>query len=55
MFKPELAGNLTLIIQGLVLLFVGADLMFLWLWQLRQEARASPGAPGSRNRGGTAS
>jgi hypothetical protein len=37
--RPELAGNLTLIIQGLVLLFVGADLLFLYLWQLRKKAR----------------
>jgi ABC-type uncharacterized transport system permease subunit len=37
--RPELAGNLTLIIQGLVLLFVGADLLFLWLWQLRKKLR----------------
>jgi simple sugar transport system permease protein len=34
--KPELAGNLTLIIQGLVLLFVGADVLFLWVWGLRK-------------------
>ena len=30
-FKPELASNLTLLIQGLVVLFVGADLIVLWL------------------------
>lgn len=40
--KPELAGNLTLIIQGLVLLFVGADLLFLWLWNLRRKMRRGP-------------
>jgi general nucleoside transport system permease protein len=38
-FKPELAGNLTLIIQGLVLLFVGADLLFLYLWHARRKVR----------------
>jgi simple sugar transport system permease protein len=38
-FDPKLAGNLTLIIQGLVLLFVGADLFFLYLWQLRKKVR----------------
>ena len=37
--KPELAGNLTTIIQGLVLLFIGADLLFLYLWNLRKKAR----------------
>ena len=30
-FQPELASNLTLLIQGLVVLFVGADLVVLWL------------------------
>ena len=38
-FKPELAGNLTLIIQGLVVLFVGADVLILYLWQLRRKLR----------------
>jgi general nucleoside transport system permease protein len=42
-FDPKLAGNLTLIIQGLVLLFVGADLLFLYIWQLRKDARGWPG------------
>jgi simple sugar transport system permease protein len=31
-FQPELAGNLTLMIQALVLLFVGADVLILLLW-----------------------
>jgi ABC-type uncharacterized transport system permease subunit len=30
-FQPELAFNLTLLIQGLVVLFVGMDLVILWL------------------------
>ncbi|HEU5278657.1 MAG TPA: ABC transporter permease [Gaiellaceae bacterium] len=30
-FQPELASNLTTLIQGLVVLFVGADLIVLWL------------------------
>jgi general nucleoside transport system permease protein len=38
-FEPELAGNLTLIIQGLVVLFVGADLLILYVWQLRRKLR----------------
>jgi simple sugar transport system permease protein len=38
-FDPQLAGNLSIIIQGLVLLFVGADLLFLWLWQARRKLR----------------
>ncbi|HEU6443602.1 MAG TPA: ABC transporter permease [Gaiellaceae bacterium] len=31
-FAPELAGNLTLMIQALVVLFVGADLLILAVW-----------------------
>jgi ABC-type uncharacterized transport system permease subunit len=38
-FAPELAGNLTQIIQGLVVLFVGADVLILYLWQLRRRVR----------------
>ena len=34
-FKPELAVNLTLLIQGLVVLFVGADVIVLWLMARR--------------------
>ena len=30
-FKPELAGNLTLLIVGLVILFVGLEFVVLWL------------------------
>ena len=30
-FQPELAFNLTLLIQGLVVLFVGMDMIILWL------------------------
>ena len=36
-FRPELAGNLARIIQGLVVLFVGADLLILYLWQARRK------------------
>ena len=39
-FDPELAGNLTLIIQGLVVLFVGADVLVAWLWRTRRKVRA---------------
>jgi general nucleoside transport system permease protein len=35
-FRPELAGNLTEIIQGLVVLFVGAELLLLYVWQARR-------------------
>ncbi|MEN3313753.1 MAG: ral nucleoside transport system permease protein, partial [Actinomycetota bacterium] len=39
--KPELAGNLTLMIQALVLLFVGADVLIIAVWQWRR--RLLPG------------
>jgi hypothetical protein len=38
-FPPELAGNLTLMIQALVLLFIGADLLVLYVWSLRRKLR----------------
>ena len=38
-FDPTLAGNLTSMIQGLVVLFVGADVLILWLWNLRRRRR----------------
>jgi simple sugar transport system permease protein len=38
-FRPDLAGNLTLIIQGLVVLFIGADVLILYLWQARRMLR----------------
>jgi simple sugar transport system permease protein len=34
-FDPQLAGNLTTIIQGLVVLFVGADVLVLSVWNQR--------------------
>jgi general nucleoside transport system permease protein len=44
-FEPELAGNLTLIIQGLVVLFVGADLLILYLWRARLRLRRRKPTP----------
>ncbi len=38
-FRPDLASNLTLIIQGLVVLFVGADVLVLWIWNQRRRLR----------------
>jgi ABC-type uncharacterized transport system permease subunit len=35
----ELAGNLTSIIQGLVVLFVGADVLILYVWNTRRKLR----------------
>ena len=36
---PGLAGNLTYIIQGLIVLFVGADVLILYLWNSRRRLR----------------
>jgi general nucleoside transport system permease protein len=37
-FAPELAQNLTWIIQGLVVLFVSSDVLVTYLWRLRRKA-----------------
>jgi general nucleoside transport system permease protein len=41
-FQPQLARNLTGIIQGLVVLFVGADVLVLYLWQARRKLGFRP-------------
>ncbi len=46
-FKPELANNLTQLIQGLVVLFVGADVLILYLWTKGKKLRLPTGR-GSR-------
>jgi simple sugar transport system permease protein len=38
----SLANNLTLMIQGLVVLFVGADVLVLYLWSARKKLRSNP-------------
>ena len=43
-FEPALASNLTLIIQGLVILMVSADVLVVYLWRLRGKLRRG-GAP----------
>jgi simple sugar transport system permease protein len=43
-FEPELAQNLTTVIQGLVVLFVTADVLLLTLWRrLRRRGRPPAG------------
>jgi general nucleoside transport system permease protein len=45
-FRPELAGNLTQIIQGLVVLFVAADLLIIYAWRaLRRPTRRKRAEP----------
>ena len=46
-FPPQLAGNLTLMIQALVLLFVGADVLILYFWNIRKKVRFGKAAPPS--------
>ena len=43
--QPELATNLTYIIQGLVVLFVGADILILYLWNSRRRLRPRRSGP----------
>ena len=45
--QPELAGNLTYIIQGLVVLFVGADVLILSVWNARRKLRRKAGTAGA--------
>jgi simple sugar transport system permease protein len=40
--QPELASNVTLIIQGLVVLFIGADILILYVWNSRKRLRRQP-------------
>ena len=39
MIDPQLAGNLTYMIQGLIVLFVGADVLILSVWNARRKLR----------------
>ena len=48
-FRPELASNLTLMIQGLVVLFVGADVLILALFGLAKAATAAASRGGAAN------
>jgi simple sugar transport system permease protein len=44
-FRPELASNLTTLIQGLVILFVGADVLILSVLGLRRRRRTRSTEP----------
>ena len=41
-FEPELASNLSTIIQALVIFFVGAELLVVYLWRARRLRAARP-------------
>ena len=49
-FDPQLAGNLSLMIQAFVLIFIGADIIILALWKARRVPRIRLPRPGSRAR-----
>jgi ABC-type uncharacterized transport system permease subunit len=51
-FAPQLAGNLTTMIQALVLLFIGLDVLILWLWNRRGRPIPNLRMPTFRRRGG---
>jgi general nucleoside transport system permease protein len=53
-FPPNLAGNLTLMIQALVLLFVGADVLILYMWQARKRIGFGRAQPSPTTQEGTA-
>ncbi len=40
-FEPALAANLTLVIQGLVVLLVSTDVLVVYLWRLRRRRLGS--------------
>ena len=44
-FEPELALNLTYVIQGVIVLFVSVDVLVVWLWRLRRRGRPAQEAP----------
>jgi general nucleoside transport system permease protein len=50
-FPPELAGNLATIIQGLIILFVGAELLLVYVLRVRRrpppEAQPGPTTQGA--------
>ena len=41
-FEPALASDLSTMIQALVIFFVGADLLILYIWRLRRHLRLHP-------------
>ena len=43
-FEPALASDLSTMIQALVIFFVGADLLIVYIWRLRRHLRIRPGA-----------
>ena len=50
---PGLASNLTYMIQGLIVLFVGADVIILYIWSKRASAAAGSAVDEPRRRSAT--
>jgi simple sugar transport system permease protein len=46
--QPELSQQLTYIIQGLVVLFIGADILILYVWNSRKRLRRKPPAKSTK-------
>jgi general nucleoside transport system permease protein len=44
-FPPELAGNLAIIIQGLIILFIGAQLLLVYIWRARKRRHTDEPPP----------
>jgi general nucleoside transport system permease protein len=44
-FPPELATNLSTMIQALIILFVGAELLIIYAWNVRKKVGIGRGAP----------
>jgi simple sugar transport system permease protein len=44
-FPPELATNLSTMIQALIILFVGAELLIIYAWNARKKVGIGRGAP----------
>ncbi len=44
-FPPQLAGNLATIIQGLIILFIGAQLLLVYVWRARRRRPEEPPPP----------
>ena len=44
-FEAGLAGNLTYMIQGLVVLLISTDVLVVYLWRLRRRRRGTAGTP----------
>ena len=52
MIDPTLASNLTYIIQGLIVLFIGADVLILSVWNSRKKLRPARRTAGDARGGG---